>query len=110
MEKNFTEQLTIKQLSSNANMSESSYRHNFKNIIGCSPIQYLNRIRLKNAATLLYIGKNIPEACNGSGFNDLGDFRKKFRKYFGVVPSEIYKLRIRGADEFQKLLAKIDTW
>jgi signal transduction histidine kinase/ligand-binding sensor domain-containing protein/AraC-like DNA-binding protein len=61
-------------------------------IINQSAGDYITSIRLKKSAALLrQSNKNINEVASEVGFNDPKYFSQKFKRYFGVLPSEYLK-------------------
>ncbi|MBE6355994.1 MAG: helix-turn-helix domain-containing protein [Lentisphaerae bacterium] len=83
MEKHLTHNISIRELARYVSMSESSYRHSFKDVSSYSPIHYLIRLRLKNALRLIFIGKSIAVAAKESGLRDSSYFGRMCRKYLG---------------------------
>jgi len=61
-------------------------------ILNQSAGDFIISIRLKKSANLLrFSGKNINEVASEVGFSDPKYFSQKFKKYFGVLPSEFVK-------------------
>ena len=61
----------------------------FKQVAGMTLIDYLNHVRLANAARLLReTGKTIAEIAETAGFSDQSYFDKRFRRAFGKTPKE----------------------
>ena len=60
----------------------------FKKYAGCTFVDYLTEIRLKNAVSELNSGKSVKESAKNSGFTDNNYFSKVFKKHFGVSPTE----------------------
>ena len=61
----------------------------------CTVTEYLNHVRLQNAASLLSSGYfSIKEAAYNSGFSDLSYFRKRFLQEFSMRPSEYRRQRL----------------
>jgi AraC-like DNA-binding protein len=53
---------------------------------GCSFRNYVLTLRMRTAARLLGDGKSVKEAAALSGYCDLGNFNRDFRKIFGRAP------------------------
>ncbi|MDQ6421791.1 AraC family transcriptional regulator [Paenibacillus sp. LHD-117] len=69
----------------------------FKESTGLSPMQYLNKIRMKKAEKLLAGDLTIAQVAASVGFNDPLFFTKQFRKWSGLSPTEYRKsLEERG--------------
>jgi AraC-like DNA-binding protein len=86
---NYKENFTIDSLASMAFISRSHFCHQFKRVTNCSPIDYLNSVRLNAARHLLESTSlsisQIAEAAGFSGSNYFGDI---FLKRFGISPRE----------------------
>lgn len=81
--------LTMKELTSTACMSSSSFYRYFKREIGMSPIEFILKERIKYAKSLL---KNpflqVNQVCYESGFEDCNYFIRVFKKYEGITPKQ----------------------
>lgn len=85
MEKHFgNSALSIGQLAARAFVSPANLRRRFGARYGCSPKQYLNRLRMEYARSLLctayFTTEEIAARC---GFSDVAYFRTAFCRYFG---------------------------
>ena len=64
-------------------------RRFFKELVGKTPIDYLNFYRIERACEMLISGeKNITETAFECGFNDISYFIKTFKKYKGIPPKQ----------------------
>ena len=76
-------------------ISESSFRRKFCTYYGISPVQYLIKLRMQHAATLLAAGrhrmKDVAQLC---GFSDEKYFSRAFRAYYEKSPS-VFSKRIK---------------
>ena len=91
--KNFTQAITVHELSKNSNMSESNFYAVFKRYMGCSPIAYLNHYRLSLAADIMVESDSaISEIARAVGIHDPLYFSKLFKKHFGTSPKEYRSL------------------
>lgn len=69
----------------------------FKEATGLPPMQYLLKIRMKKAETLLESDLTIAQVAASVGYGDPLFFSKQFRKWSGVTPSEFRAgKRMRG--------------
>jgi AraC-like DNA-binding protein len=79
----------MKELTSTACMSSSSFYRYFKREIGMSPIEFILKERIKYAKSLL---KNpfiqVNQVCYESGFEDCNYFIRVFKKYEGITPKQ----------------------
>lgn len=88
LEDHHREAICIKQLTQIAGMSESSLLRAFKQATGCTPIEYLSRLRIRHGCELLrHTDLNITEIAFETGFNDSNYFTRTFKKQNGVTPS-----------------------
>lgn len=89
MEKNLTEELRFESLAEVANMSPTTLRRVFRESFGCSPMAYLQQLRVKRAMLLLANPtKSICDVAFEVGFNDSGYFSRVFRQETGQTPKE----------------------
>lgn len=81
--------LDIDTLAREANMSVSTFHHNFKAMTFTSPLQYLKSVRLYKAWSLMVQdGLNASTAANQVGYESPSQFSREFKRYFGRTPSE----------------------
>lgn len=83
---------SIERLSSEVNMSRTTFYRKFSDLTGIKPSDYIRRYRLKTAHNLLSSsGKSVQEVCEMVGFQSDSHFRKCFKDEFGVTPSKVQK-------------------
>ena len=81
--------LTLEEIARAGMVSKSECLRCFRNVIGPTPIQYLNQYRIQRAAELLVTTDcKITEIGGLCGFQEMGWFAKTFRKLKGCTPSE----------------------
>ena len=108
MEAHSNQDLSVGSLSRQARMSESSFRHRFKELTGLSPLDYLIRLRLQKAVLmLLHSDYQITQIALESGFSDSNYFARKFRDIFKRSPRDFRIKALQGKlnvnDELKKL-------
>ena len=87
MNRHYAEPVELKILAKIANMSERSFFRHFHVSAGCSPVEYLLKIRLQHGCDLLINGNaSIAEIAAECGFCDSNYFCKQFRRAFSVSP------------------------
>ena len=70
-----------------AAMSLSTFKRRFREVFGESPGRWLRQARLQHARWLLLAAQSsVTDACHGSGFGDLSNFIRAFRRQFGFSP------------------------
>ena len=94
----YDKELDIEFLAGEANMSISTFHHNFKAVTSSSPLQYLKNIRLHKALMLMVRdGLNAGTAAGKVGYESASQFSREFKRYFGNTPAdEAAKLRGLG--------------
>ena len=84
---NYQTKITVKQLASMVNMSESAFSHFFKKSTNRSFSQFLTDTRLTQACKLLLETQNsVREICYQCGYTNLSNFNRLFKKYKGMAP------------------------
>ncbi len=92
MKENFQSSLSIKKLSELACMSESHFFKVFKNEMGLSPTEYLNQLRIEQAATLLNNpNRKINSIFLDCGFESRSYFNRLFKRMKKLSPSQYQK-------------------
>ena len=89
---NFSEKLTLKELATKCNLSESRFSHLFTEIFGKSPKKYIMNVRMENAKELLLDSDmSVLEISSAVGIDDQNYFSRIFKKHCGMSPSEFRK-------------------
>jgi signal transduction histidine kinase/CheY-like chemotaxis protein len=84
----FAEFITRRDIADFVGLSERHLTRCFRQVMGITPISYLNRFRINQAKTLLATGKKeITEIALDVGFSSSGYFTRVFRDEVGVSPS-----------------------
>lgn len=83
----FRSDLDLESLAQVACMSRFHFLRAFKQTFGCTPYQYLKRLRMEKAADLLS-QTSVPIQSIGFelGYENLSSFSRVFRQSFGVAP------------------------
>src|SRR3954463_13555202 len=81
--------LGTEEMAKLAGMSVSVFHHHFKLVTASSPLQYLKRIRLDRARTLMTLdGYNAGTAAHAVGYESASQFGREFKRLFGTTPVE----------------------
>lgn len=95
--KHLCEALPIKILCKVGCMSRANLFRKFKKEVGLTPIEFINRERIRRAAEmLLQTPLTIVDIGYQVGFNSIGYFIRLFKKYMGVTPNR-YRLQVAAA-------------
>ncbi|MDG0809661.1 helix-turn-helix domain-containing protein [Cohnella rhizosphaerae] len=94
MERFYTDNITIEDLSRMCNLTPSYVIRLFKQTFGATPIQYLQELRLK--AAISYLGSTdlpVQQIAELTGFSNLHYFSRMFKMKVGESPSTWRKRR-----------------
>ena len=89
MERHYREEITLDDLASRAHYSRRHYTRLFRDCFCTSPLAYLNRIRLRQACSLL-TGTQLTaaEISRQCGFSDPSTFCRRFKQQYGITPQQ----------------------
>jgi AraC-like DNA-binding protein len=89
LNQNFDKVITLAEVSKLANMSEAAFSRFFRAKTGMTFIDSLNEIRLGHASRMLIdTTQSIAEIAYNSGFNNISNFNRIFKKKKGTTPKE----------------------
>ncbi|MFC4809881.1 AraC family transcriptional regulator [Paenibacillus sp. GCM10023250] len=92
----YARKLTVRELAAEAGMSEGHFSRVFKSFMRQTPVEYVNALRIRIAASLLEDRNlSVSEAALEVGFDNFSYFCNRFRAVFRCTPSE-YRNRERG--------------
>ena len=91
----YTEPLRVKELAEEANMSESTLFHSFKQVTRMSPLQFQKKLRLYEARRLMLTeGLEAATASYRVGYESPSHFSREYSRMFGAPPkADVLKLR-----------------
>jgi AraC-like DNA-binding protein len=90
--KNFTSDLTLDQVAGIANMSPNAFCNFFMRRTRKTFINFLNEVRIGYACKLLSSDHlNITEVCYTSGFQNLSNFNRQFKRIVNKTPHQYRK-------------------
>jgi len=85
----YKDRITVEDLAVEANMSVSAFHRAFKEVTSDSPLQYLKKIRLDKAKTMMISeGMKASVAAISVGYESVSQFSREFKRQFGVTPTE----------------------
>lgn len=86
--RNYSRNITSQEIAQAGFISPYYLNKRFKEVVGDTPIQYLTKVRLKNAMALLQgTDASVEEIARRCGFQNANYFAKVCKKYVGVTPS-----------------------
>ncbi|MCQ2225356.1 MAG: response regulator, partial [Paludibacteraceae bacterium] len=91
-EKHVESQITIEDLAQAMAVSQPTLNRKIRSLTGKTPLEVLNEYRLNHALRLLQDSSsddNVADVAYSVGFNDPSYFTKKFRDFFGYLPSQV---------------------
>jgi AraC-like DNA-binding protein len=92
-EAHFAEEISVPQLAAKMFLSPSRFAELFKKEMGVPPGEYLRRLRLDKAQTLLKTTeRSVTTIAHDCGFSDATQFSRAFRSALSQTPSE-YRAR-----------------
>lgn len=95
LEENYRERVTLADLVDALHYSDRYINQRFQKATGTTVIEYLNRLRIQKALSLLGQGAvPISEVGTACGIGDYKYFTQVFRKYMGCSPRE-YQQKLR---------------
>jgi AraC-like DNA-binding protein len=90
--KNYRHEIYLQEIASVLNMSPVSFSRFFKHHTRKTFSEYVTEIRISNACSLLMEdNESISQISYSSGFENLSNFYRHFRKITGVIPKDYRK-------------------
>ncbi len=84
---NYLRPIRLAEVAAVANMSEKAFCRFFKNGTQKTLVQFITELRLSHACKLLLSGDHsVSEVCFASGFNNLSNFNRAFKRITGKTP------------------------
>ncbi|MCH9852525.1 MAG: AraC family transcriptional regulator [Alphaproteobacteria bacterium] len=102
--KNFAEDISLTQAADMTGMSIASFARNFQKVTGKKFVEFVNRIRIGEACSLLYLSdKQISTICYDVGFQNLANFNRHFIKIKKMTPTAYRNLARHELSENKKI-------
>ena len=92
---NYKRPIALKEVAKVANMTEKAFCRFFKNSTLKTLVQFVTELRISHACKLLLEGDlSVTEICFESGFNNLSNFNRIFKRNTGQTPKEYRRAMI----------------
>lgn len=103
IDKNLDQSFSLEELSLQANFSKFHFHRIFLAVIGEPPFQYILRLRLEKAASIISSQphKSLSEIAFQCGFSHPSIFSRNFKKYFHCTPSSFQQNAIQKSNKRQ---------
>lgn len=88
---NYQQKIELERVAEMANLHPSAFCRFFKEKTGKSLVEYVNDMRISYACKLIIENQqSFSQICFESGFNNLSNFNRTFKKQTGFTPSAYY--------------------
>jgi transcriptional regulator GlxA family with amidase domain len=88
IEQHYKDPIDLDSLAALVGLTRFSLAKQFRQQVGISPYQYVCRVRILNAQTLIKQGERPIEIAGAVGFFDQSHLAKHFKRLCGVTPSQ----------------------
>ena len=93
MKRNLSQPMTAQSVAIQCGMPLRTFNRKFKDQIGQSPHQYLQKIRMETAQQLLRdFGMSVQDVAEQVGYKDAYHFSTRFQQQFSLTPSKYRKM------------------
>lgn len=86
IQQNLHQSIEIEDLCKLACMSRSKLYQQFKALLNCSPMEYIQLQRLEKAKVMLLNGHKVTYTCFSLGYSSLSHFTRRFQQQYGLSP------------------------
>ena len=105
---NFRQNLTLEDIAGQAMVSKSTALNLFRRYLHDTPVHYLVKYRLQEAAKLLATTeKKITVISGETGFENMDYFCKTFKKYYGRTPTEYRRKKQMDTDDREGIVQDV---
>lgn len=96
MNKFYSSDFTLADYANMCAMSKYHFLRTFEKIVGCSPIEYRNNIRLQHAADLLLEERlAVEQISNLAGYSSASYFSSAFKQRYGLSPKQYQNQKLK---------------
>ena len=102
IEDHYMNQFSMETLANLCHISLTHFRRIFQEVMGISPLHYLNSVHITKACELLTnTNRTILDIAEATGFSSLSNFHRQFSQMVHLTPSEYRKQVLSGNPEGQ---------
>ena len=94
------EDLSVNELAQQVNLSEDHLHHLFTQELGLPLHKFRIWLRLKQASSLYFEGRNLTYAAHAAGFSDASHFSRTFARMYGAAPSRLLNPQLKSRVHF----------
>lgn len=104
IEKNISQQFSLEDLAEVANFSKYHFHRIFYGVVGETPFQFIQRVRLERSASMLITNPKdtIADIAFKVGYTDISIFSRNFKSHFGISATAYKKEKIEKSNNRQK--------
>lgn len=89
---NVRKNITLLDVAEAVFISQYYLSHVFKEVLGCTVVEYITKVKMETAKKLLHNPKNsVADVSEKLGFGDTSYFSKVFKKNEGITPTQFRK-------------------
>lgn len=109
IDEHYMENLTLTSVSKQMNFSESHFSKMFKKMAGINFINYLNAVRIEQAANMLRNSSGkMTDIALSCGFGNIRSFNRTFKEYTGLTPTQFLHMRDVDTRHFSYYKRKLE--
>ena len=90
IERSYMNHLSVEELAKGMHVSRQYLSRIFKQKYGATVQEYIMSVRMKHAAEFLGRGYSVSDTASMTGYPDVFNFSKMFKKHHGVAPSKLF--------------------
>lgn len=86
------QKISLKSLARETHISEFYLQRLFSKVFGFTPSEYVEKLRMTEAAALIKSGKTITDVSFMVGYNDVSYFCRRFKKFYGKTAKQFQSI------------------
>lgn len=101
MNTHYTENIAVANVAEVAGVHRSHLYQECTRLLGCSPMQYIIKLRMEKGRELLRDTRfSVTEIALSVGYPDLFSFSRAFSKYYGMSPTQYQAMQHNGIQKY----------